>query len=530
MRSLFAALVAVALFAGWSGAQAQKINAAPSHDGVSIGFAPSTYSRATPSGFPTLPVTPTAVNCAGQGCVVTNRSLIAAFQATYSVPSGNACVSTGGNDGTGTVYGGSLPASPSCYLTIQACLNSSAGTCQINGGGDFAPFHWRSDLDAGSNNGATAKRVVAQTANLPRLRVPGDDAKTATWTQSGTYPNLWSMPATQGQPGVLRVMRPGTLDSYGFESRVPMYGLTGGGLPWQSATSGQVTTALAAANTAATGAVWDPNNNLLYVGLGGSNVAIAAAAGNLRVCWLDSNGRSALYVIGGTISVENIRSDCVGVNTQTGGTGGSPIYSRVYVTGGNWLFGGGDGLSSSLFNAQGGSLFVENARAAGAFDDVFHCDVDQFGNRGLLGEINNAGFEAGDVISFPSNASNSTPQVSSAHGGCDAFRFGATYEGTASGWQAIADTSANSMTAYSWNVGVLTNGATLGNECAGGTSGTRTCWFDVSQDFAAGGYAIYGSGTGITIKTAVIAGNATSRAAVTTDTSATATTYDPAAP
>ena len=515
------------------GVNAQGFTTPPTRGIASVGWVPSTYSRATPPGVPTPPVTVTSVNCAGAGCVTTNRTLLTAYNTTFasSIPAGLACLKTTGSDASGAVYTGSIPSNAACFATIQACLNSAAGTCTIQDSGDYVPYHWRNDLDAGSGNGTIAKKVVAASGQTPRIRNAGDDLRTATWTQSTTYTNLWSMRVTQGQAGVLRVLRPGSYDSYGFENRVAIYGLNGSNYPWTSATSGQVTTALTNANAAGTGAVYDPNNQLLYVGLGGTSVATVAASGGLRACWLDAAGSSTIYMIGTQLYTSGVKNDCVSFQTQTGGTGGAPKIASLYVSATQVLFGGADSVTIADINAQGGVAYIENSTVAGAFDDNFHCDFDQFTVKGVIVEINNAGFEAGDTASFPNNAANSTPQVSSSHSGCDVIRFGATYEGTATGWQAIADTTSNGVTSYSWNVGVLTNGApTAGNECAGGTTGTRVCYYDTSQDLAAGAYGVWGTLSGITTKVATLNSVALVRAGVTCDNGATCTTYDPASP
>ena len=509
-------------------AMAQSISSGTAGVGVQSIFSQGSSSRTVPTGIPSLPVTLNAINCLGAGCATLNRTLLMAFNATYSVPSGNACVSATGNDATGIVYSGSIPSSsPSCFATLQTCLNSAAGTCQINGAGDFAPPHFRYDIDAG---GTSPKIIKAQTPLLPRIRVPGNNALTTTWTQSATYPNLWSMPVSSSNSGVLRVMYSAQWDKYGFENRLTMYGLTSG-KPWTSASPSAVTSALVSANAATNGVVYDPNNALLYVGLGGLNVARVAANGGIRPCWLDSTGYSSIFILGANLYVSGVTLDCVAINTFTGGTSGSPIYSHIYAENFRLGFGGGDARNDAGIGVQAGAAYIANANIAGAYDDNIHCDADQYSNRAFVAVFNSGMYEAGDTQSFVNAGSNSTPQPISAHGGCDIVGFGLTVAGTATGWQNIGDTSYTGMTAYSWYVGVLSYDApAVGLECSGNTSGTRTCWYDNVMDLSAGAHGMWGTGTGITLKTATVSGISTAFSTVTCDTGATCATYDIGAP
>lgn len=506
--------------------------------------AQSLYPRSVPSAFSgRLPIMPVAVTPGG--VVSTNQTALAAFKSAYTVSNNAGCVSKSGNDGTAAVVSSGVPSS-SCFASVQACLNSTAGTCYVGAGTFSELWHWRSDADSGSSGGTVAKAVISTTPGQTIFRNPGDSAAAATWTQSGTYPNLWYMSTTMSQAGVLRVVMNNLLDGWGVEQRLPIFGLNVYNKPWTSATSGAVTTALAAANAAGTGAVFDPNAGRLYVGLGGQNVATAAAAGAFRACWHDPYGNSTIFIYGTKLYVSGITFDCLSLNTQTAGTSGSPLPSALYASNVTTRFIGADGRTDNGFGIQGGFFLCESCTSIGSFDDDYHCDTDQFGARGLTVEINSIGLEAGDLQSFPANGTNSTPQASSSHGGCDTARFGGRYLGST--WENIADTSQASTAAYTWNVGIVVGmsgfapygGHQAGAMCSGATSGTRTCWNDFVQDVTPGPqsvaspwpnpYAVWGSGAGITMKQAWISGASTTIGGVVCDSSATCQTYDPASP
>lgn len=374
--------------------------------------------RLIPPGLQVPPIRPTQVR--GPGDVVMNRTVTDAFAGFYPTAFAGdvAYVSpTGGAPGSAALNDRTKPFSLAYALRT---LTASALLIALPG-----VYNSMIDFRGTDAAGAMKKALFAETPGTAIFRISGDDVSTLTFTQDGTYSDIWNA-TWSGSGAPHRVIRSDIFDNFGFPARL------------------RKAADKAALNALTYGVTWNTGTKQLSVKWAGADVN--TIRGLLRAYWTDASGNSRHLMVGAEMLVNGFVHDGIGNDLIRNGATRSSLWLDNNQTIFNPVGAVGDA------GGDAGRAIIGRWRLHGSEGDGVNLNYSSsVAARSLMVVANSHVTECGDYDAFGVNGT-SNKQAFSSHGG-DHLNAGNLIE--ANYGQQLADTSTDPAANVSWLVGVL---------------------------------------------------------------------------
>lgn len=368
------------------------------------------YRFRTPSNLGSLPMNLKKIYA---GSVAVDRTAVEAFQ----------------NASEFTYNPTTIDVASSAALTTALRTTTSGSRIRLTADITMDPLDLRS-TDASQGSGFLGKLIDANGHALV-MRTTGPDLTAQTFTQDGTYSNVWNTTLTlSGSAALKRVFRTDSLDGEGEPT------------PFWKDVSGK------ASLTLVSGDAFYISGTSLSVKLA-TNGSVEAFKANLKALYIGSAGTSRILVSGAALCLwangGSIKLDGVQI-VQLDAASRLPM---IYMHGVRQTYAvskGFDGTNCGSYVAQDTLVYGSEADGANGFATSAIA-------KGLLQTVNSRYLRNGDTRTF---AADGTLQGVSAHGGVNHVSMGTSFE--LNNGQGVADTCANSQTDYSWLVGCSITG------------------------------------------------------------------------